>query len=147
LIRLAALVAASVAIAVAGCGDSRLDSGELHDQASAACAKASKELALLAQPAESNAIPGFLKAAAASTGQLSRVLSALKPPSDSQAAFGLAVRTVHDQYILFSTASSQVSTGGDPVVIMRSLAQQVPPIADKEKNAWQGLGIQACADR
>jgi len=145
----AALMCVGVTLALVGtgCGDNRLDSGELHDKVTAACEKAHKLLLALPSPQSTEQVAPFLTQAATATNQLTVSLKALKPPADSQSSYNLAVQLVGNQAQTFNKAVRQLSKGSDPVIVMRNVAEQSTQSSERERVAWQGLGIEACANR
>lgn len=138
------LIAAALA---AGCGDARLDSGELHDKVSAACAQAHKELAALPDPTDQVTATRFAGGASKATKLLIKTLSGLKPPADLDRSYGTAVGLVRQQGAAVDAAARKLSSGGDAVVVIRELSDASVEIASQEHAAWQAVGVPACADR
>ena len=79
--------------------------------------------------------------------QLSVALKSLKPPSDVQDSWNLAVGLVAEQAASLQKASRQLQQGGDPVVVIRSVADQATQSSERERASWDALGIDACANR
>jgi len=145
--RLGLALAAAAAVAVAGCGSSRLDSGELHDKATEACNKAHQQLVKIPDPKSATEVQPFLTNSATVMSQLSVALKGLQPPSDVQESWNLAVGLVNDQAAGLQRGSKQLQQGGDPVVVLRTVADQATQSSERERAAWNGLGIEACANR
>lgn len=143
----AAVAAGLAAIAIGGCGDGRLDSGELHDKVEAACAKASKSLELVPEPTDDRTAKLFVARASRATTILYRELAGLKPPKDAQEGYSFAVGLVRDQARAFSQAESKLAAGGDSVLVIRKLANTSLEISAKEKTSWQIVGVESCASR
>ena len=142
-----AACALTAALFAAGCGDSRLDSGELHDKVSAACAQAHKELAALPAPTDQATAERFAVGASKATMLLVRSLSGLKPPTEFEQSYSFAVGLVRQQGRAIDSASRKLSRGGDAVVVIRQLSDESVEVASQEHAAWQALGVPACADR
>ena len=140
-------LAAAAAVAVTGCGSNRLDSGELHDKATEACNKAHQQLVKIPDPKSATEVQPFLTNSSTAMSQLSAGLKALKPPSDAQEPWNLAVGLVNDQAAGLRRGSKQLQQGGDPVVVLRTVADQATQSSERERAAWNGLGIEACANR
>lgn len=148
-LRRIALGIAAIMLATAGmgCGSNTLDSGELHDKVSGACDVAHKALALVADPSGADQVRPFLNQSSAISNQMTRSLKSLKPPSDSKASYDLAVQLVGEQAAILSKGAKNLTLGGDPVIVMRSVADQTTEIAQRERVTWESLGIDACASR
>ena len=140
-------LAAAAAVAVTGCGSNRLDSGELHDKATEACNKAHQQLVKIPDPQSAAEVQPFLTNSATVMSQLSVALKGLKPPSDVQEPWNLAVGLVNEQASGLRRGSRQLQQGGDPVVVLRTVADQATQSSERERAAWNGLGIEACANR
>ena len=147
MIRPIAACALTVGLVVAGCGDSRLDSGELHDKVAAACAQAHRELSALADPTDQVTARKFAVGASKSTGLLIKSLSALKPPAEVERSYSSAVGLVRQQGKAIDSAAHKLAQGGDAVVVIRELSDASIGIASQEHEAWQAVGVPACADR
>ena len=145
--RLGIALAMAAALALSGCGDNRLDSGELHDKATEACSKAHQQLLKIPDPVNDSQVQPFLTSSAAIMGQLSAALKGLQPPSDVQDSWNLAVALVNDQAAGLQKASRQLQQGGDPVVVLRNVADQTTQSSERERASWDALGIEACANR
>ncbi len=145
--RLGIALAVAAAVVVSGCGDNRLDSGELHDKANEACNKAHQQLLKIPDPTTDAEVQPFLTNSATVMSQLSVGLKALNPPSDVQESWNLAVGLVGEQSAALQKASRQLQQGGDPIVVLRSVADQATQSAERERAAWDALGIEACANR
>lgn len=141
------VVAVAAVLAVAGCGDGRLDSGELHDRVKGACEKASKALALAPDPTDDRTTKLFVGQAARATDTLYRELAGLKPPKDAQEGYAFALGLVRDQARLFGSASRSLTAGGDPVIVLRRLSDRSLELSTKERTAWQIVGVEECAER
>ena len=142
-----AACALTAALFAAGCGDSRLDSGELHDKVSAACAQAHKELAALPDPTDQATAERFASGGSKATKLLIKNLSGLKPPTELEQSYSSAVGLVRQQGRAIDSASRKLSRGGDAVVVIRQLSDESVEVASQEHAAWQALGVPACADR
>ena len=145
--RFAAIVAAIGLICASGCGDGRLDSGELHDKVKAACAQAHKALLKLPSPTDQATSTAFVTGADRATGLLLKQLRLLKPPSDTQQQYQLAVGLVAKQEAALAKASTQMQGSGDPVIVIRQLADANVAINEREQTAWQALGVPECSSR
>ena len=71
----------------------------------------------------------------------------MRPPSSAQASFTLASEFVRNESNVYRVGVKQLGTGGDPVVVLRSVADQIAASAPREQAAWDGLSIDACANR
>jgi len=145
LLRLAIPLAAVVVLV--GCGDNRLDSGELHDKATEACNKAHQQLLKIPDPQGDAEVQPFLTNSATVISQLSVALKSLQPPSDAQESWNLVVNLVGKQAAGLKKAANQLQNGGDPVVVLRNVADQATQSAQRERASWSALGIEACANR
>ncbi len=145
--RLGLILVVVSAVLLGGCGDNRLDSGELHDKATEACNKAHQQLVKIPDPQGDAEVQPFLTNSATVMSQLSVALKSLKPPSDVQDSWNLAVGLVGEQASSLQKASRQLQQGGDPVVVIRSAADQATQSSERERAAWDALGIEACANR
>jgi hypothetical protein len=145
--RLGVALALTFALVASGCGDNRLDSGELHDKATEACNKAHQQLVKIPDPKSATEVQPFLTNSSTVMSQLSAALKGLKPPSDAQEPWNLAVGLVNDQAAGLRRGSKQLQQGGDPVVVLRTVADQATQSSERERAAWNGLGIEACANR
>ncbi len=145
--RLVIALAVTGAVAASGCGSSRLDSGELHDKATEACTKAHQQLIKIPDPRADTEVQAFLTNSATVMGQLSAALKGLEPPSDVQQSWNLAVDLVGQQAASLQKGSRQLQQGGDPVVVLRNVADQATQSSQRERASWDALGIEACANR
>ncbi len=144
---LAASLAAIGLFCASGCGDGRLDSGELHDKVKAACAQAHKALLKLPNPTDQATATAFVTRADKTTALLVKQLKVLKPPADAQQQYDLAVGLVAKQQRAFSKAAAQMAGSGDPVIVIRQLADANVALNEREQAAWQVLGVAECASR
>ena len=145
--RASALFAAAALVAVVGCGDGRLDSGELHDRVKGACDKDQKSLEKIPDPTDDRTTKVFISQAALATTTLYRELAGLKPPKDAQQGYAFAVGLVRQQANLLKDASSKLASGGDEVVVLRNVADQTTQIHSREQTAWEIVGVPSCASR
>lgn len=138
---------AAAGLALAGCGDDRLDAGDLRDKANAACNKAHVALEKIKDPKSAGQVPAFINQATAATVALLADIKKLKPPKDLQQEYSLAVAVLGDQAQAMQDANKRIKTGADPVVELRSLAQANQELVGRERIAWEGLGVSDCLNR
>jgi len=146
-LRLAIALAVTCAVAASGCGSSRLDSGELHDKATEACTKAHQQLVKIPDPQADTDVQAFVTNSATVMAQLSNALKSLEPPSDAQQSWNLVVGLVGEQAASLQKGARQLQQGGDPVVVLRNVADQSTQSSQRERASWDALGIEACANR
>ena len=145
--RFAATLAAIGLIGATGCGDGRLDSGELHDKVKAACAQAHKALLKLPSPTDQATSTAFVTGADRATELLLKQLRLLKPPADAQQQYELAVGLVAKQQRALAKSAKQMVGSGDPVIVIRQLADTNVALHEREQTAWQVLGVPECSSR
>ena len=141
------LLAAAALVVVVGCGDGRLDSGELHDRVKGACDKAHKALDKIPDPTDDRTTKLFVSQAAQATSVLYRELAGLQPPKDAQQGYSFAVGLVRQQADLLNGAKRKLASGGDAVVVLRSLADDSAEVSSREPTAWEIVGVESCANR
>lgn len=141
------LIACTAAFMLVGCGDGRLDSSDLREKVSAACNKAHVALEKIKDPKTADQVTVFINQASAATAILLADLRKLRPPSDLQQEYNLAVSVLNDQSQAMKDAAQRIRTGADPVVELRSLAQANQELIGRERIAWEGLGVDNCFNR
>ncbi|MBV9838004.1 MAG: hypothetical protein JO156_07790 [Solirubrobacterales bacterium] len=139
------IAAAGVAaLALTACGSSSLSSEQLRGAATRLCSAASKRAALIPTPSSPAAAAGFLSQGAAALSPELAGLRALHAPGDLAQVYATAVGASSAELSAIQAAVRDLAAGGDEVITVKSLQQQLAPMESEANGAWQALQIPAC---
>lgn len=147
--RLAAAVAAIAVVGtlLAGCGSSPLSTSDLHNDATRLCRQASRLTDRIATPTSPAGTQSFLeRGIAALTPELAGLRS-LRPSSDVADVYNAAVKSLAQQLAYLKDARHDLRSGEDPVIALKTLQQELAPVATQANGGWDALQIPACMTR
>jgi hypothetical protein len=145
--RLAAGAVVVLATLLAGCGSSPLSTSDLHNDATRLCQQASRLTDRIATPTSPAGTQPFLeRGIAALTPELAGLRS-LRPSSDVADVYNAAVKSLAQQLTYLKDARHDLKSGEDPVIALKTLQQELAPVASQENGGWDALQIPACMTR
>jgi hypothetical protein len=145
--KMAAVLAVTLAVGLAGCGDSSLSATQLHKAAGRICDSAADRADALATPkSPRNGIKYLSGGVAALTPEL-RALRKLDPPSDLADQYRVAVDATAAEVHELRTAVKGLRSGNDPVVEIKILQRKLAPLEARADSAWHSIDVPNCASR
>lgn len=138
------LVAAIVlGLGVAGCGNAVLSAGQMRTDATRICRLTTERTDAISTPTDPSGGERFLsRGIAALHRELTQLRAMRTTPAFANAVDGTAAELSALRFSLRGLRS-----GNDPVVTIKTLAQQLAPIELRSSREWAALGIPACASR
>jgi hypothetical protein len=131
------------ALMLASCGSTGLSASQLRASANLLCSAAARRAATIALPGVPSAGQSFL----------SRGIAVLAPEVKELRELGAtgtfrdAVTATSAELAALRFTLKGLRAGNDPVVVIKTLQQQLLPLETKANRAWQTLGIGACVSR
>jgi hypothetical protein len=137
-------MAALAVLCLTGCGAASLSTTELRNQATRVCSAARKQTNLIATPTSPAGGAAFLSQGLAVLGPELAVLRKLRPPRDLAQVYSTAVGAFSQKVAALRETANTLKGGGDPVIAMKTLQQQLAPLESDEDGAWRALEIPSC---
>jgi hypothetical protein len=141
----AVVLASLAALSLCACGGSSLSTQQLRAQALRRCRVAARQLARIPTPISPKGEAEFLRRGVAALAPELRALRRLRPPGELEHDFANALGASARELAALALSAHRLATGGDPVVLIRTLQVQLAPLEAKANSAWATLGIPACA--
>jgi hypothetical protein len=145
--RVAALLAAPLAVVIAGCGSTELSDVQLRKHATQVCATANRRADRIATPATPAAGIAFLDRGITVFKPELAKLRALRPPSDLASTYRTSVAALSQELSELELTVHRLHGGADPVSEMQTLQRRLTPLEATEDRAWSALEVPACLDR
>jgi len=136
-----------LAVALAACADNSLTAAQLHDRASAVCARTAAATDRIAVPNEPSQGERFLREGLAQLGPAVAQLRALKAPTDVRERYDRAVQLAGQEVALIARHQRAIAAGDDAIDTYRRLDAALEPLLRQENAYWQGLQLDACVRR
>jgi len=130
-----------VALALVGCGSSSPSASQLQARATPICKLAARRMSAIPAPTLPSGGARFLSQGIAALGPELAQLRRLGSAGDYGDALGATAAELH---ALRSTLRG-LRAGNDPVVAIKTLAQELSPIEVRADGDWHSLGVPACA--
>lgn len=134
-------------LALAACGDDSLTAQQLHDRATAICARTAAATDRVAVPNAPSQGGRFLRQGLAHLRPAAAQLSALKAPSDVRERYDRAVQLARQEIALIARYERAISSGDDVIDTYRTLDAALEPLLREENAYWRGLEVPACVRR
>lgn len=141
------MVAVLCAALVAGCGSSSLSTSDLRNAASTICRSASAGLARVSNPTTPAGAGRFLRQGIRILTPELAQMQTLHTSGQARHELDGAVRAFGRKLTLIRGAERDLGRGEDPLIMIRTLQQQLSPIVAEENGHWAALGIPACLSR
>ncbi|MBS1869560.1 MAG: hypothetical protein JSS99_07845 [Actinobacteria bacterium] len=141
------LLALLLAVALAACGDDSLTAAQLHDRASAICARTAAATDRIAVPNEPSQGGRFLNEGVAELRPAVAELHALKAPKVVRERYDRAVQLAGREVALIARHQRAIAAGDDVIDTYRRLDAALEPLLRQENAYWQGLQLDACVRR
>ncbi len=141
------VLALLLALALGACGDDSLTAQQLHDQASAICARAAAATDRVALPSTPEQGGAFLQQGLAHMRPAVAQLRALKAPKDVRERYDRAVQLAAQEVVLIARHEHAIAGGDDVIDSYRRLDRALEPLTRTENAYWRGLQIPACVRR
>jgi hypothetical protein len=74
-------------------------------------------------------------------------LRGLRPPGSMATTYKNALADFSAELTLIQGTLPRLDSGGDPVIAIKLLQEQLAPIESRGSLAWQSLGIPACVNQ
>jgi hypothetical protein len=141
-------VLGAVVAALAGCGGStELSDKQLRLHATRVCSIANRQSGRIKTPSQPSGGATFLDRGIAVLAPEYRQLRALRPPGDLAQVYNISLSALSGKLTAMKSAVKHLKHGGDPVIAMKTLQQQLGPLESSEDGAWQALEVPACLNR
>jgi hypothetical protein len=134
-------------LALAGCGAHRLTAQQLHERASAICARTAAATDRVAVPSAPSQGERFLAQGLARLRPAVAQLRELKAPQDVRERYDRAVRLADREIALIAGHERAIAKGDDAIDVFRRLDVALEPLLRRENAEWRGLGVPACVRR
>jgi hypothetical protein len=143
---LAGIATLGVVALIAGCGggSDSLTADEFRTQADAICADFNSRSDALAAPTSPAGIGSFLTQGLAIQNEQLSKLEALNAPSELSGTYDAALALLKKQVGVVTTASTRVTGGEDPAVVITDLTSQVESLRDQARAKAKELGLKVC---
>ena len=135
--RIVSIVAALVAISIAGCGRSAF-----ANQANGICEKYNEKINALPLPTRASEIGGFLDKAAPLVAEVAAKLKALKPPNDEKSAYQKFLAGL-DREVAIAREADRIAKTGHPMQALALLEQEAGLIEEVDAKA-HAAGLKEC---
>lgn len=142
---LAAILAALLALATAGCGATPLSTAALRGHATHICRTALARESRIRTPTSPSQGAAFLRQGVAVLTPELRALRRLDAGGRSAPQLHTAVLALGDELQDMRASARALAGGSDPVQELRTLEQQLTPLEARADAAWHELAIPACA--
>jgi hypothetical protein len=143
----AAIAAAAVALAVAGCGGSSPSASRLRQQTTHICQQTLAQSDRIRAPALPSGTARFLRRGTDVLGPELASLRALRTPADEAGAYSAALTAESRELTMLDGAIHELDDGADAPSVIKALQRRLAPAEFAENAAWRTLGIPACASR
>jgi hypothetical protein len=137
-------LAATVALALAGCGSSPLSTSALRTRATRVCQLANGRAGRIPAPTVPAQATAFLNRGIAVLRPELRALDTLRPGGQAAHVYATALDAVGRELTLIKATTASLGRGGDPVIAIKTLQRQLAPLEAQENQAWETLDIPAC---
>jgi len=138
---------AAVALPLGACGEDSLTAAQLHDRATAICARAAAATDRIAVPSEPSQGARFLREGLAELRPAVAALRALEAPSQLRERYDRAVQLAGREVALIAGHEREIARGDDAIDVYRRLEAALEPLVMQENAYWQGLQLEACVRR
>ncbi|HEY3727332.1 MAG TPA: hypothetical protein VGL51_09175 [Solirubrobacteraceae bacterium] len=145
--KLAAVLAAMLALGLAGCGGSSLSSRQVRSAAGRICDTAADKADSLATPKSPKEAVRFLRGGVSALTPELKALRTLRPPSDLADHYRLAIDATAAEIRELRSAIRGLKAGNDPVVETKTLQQKLAPLEARVDSAWESIDIHRCTSR
>lgn len=146
--RLRGLAALGVVLVLTGCGGStELSDKQLRARATRACSAANRLAGRVRTPDAPVGGAAFLDRGIAAMEPEYRQLKALHPPKDLAQVYDITLTALSGELTAMKSAVRHLKHGGDPVIAIKTLQQQLRPLQSSQDGAWQALEVRACLTR
>jgi hypothetical protein len=135
------------AVALAGCGDDSLTARQLHDQATAICARTAAATDRVVVPSTPSQGGRFLQQGLAHLRPAVARLRALKAPEELRERYDRAVQLAAQEAALIARHERAIADGEDVIDSYRRLEIALEPLVLQENAYWRGLDVPACVRR
>jgi hypothetical protein len=145
--RPAAVLAAMLALSLAGCGGSSLSSTQLRNAAGRICDAAADKADALATPRSPKDAGRYLRGGVAALNPELKALRTLDPPGDLSDQYRVAVDATAAEVRELRSAVKGLRAGNDPVVEFKTLQQKLAALEARADSAWESLDIRGCTSK
>ncbi|HWE07739.1 MAG TPA: hypothetical protein VG325_00190 [Solirubrobacteraceae bacterium] len=140
-----AVIAATVAVAVSGCGSSSVSALQLRTGAQRACAAAALRLGRIQAPQQPGGGEAFVSQGIAALAPELTALKRLSPTPQLAASYRRARSATEQVLSALRSTLKGLKAGNDPVVAIKTLQQELLPLEGRAQAAWHAVGVPACA--
>jgi hypothetical protein len=142
-----AIAVALLPLALAGCGDDSLTARQLHDRATAICARTAQATDRIVVPSTPSQGERFLTQGLAHLRPAVAALRALNAPKGVRDRYDRAVQLAGQEVALIARHERAIAGGEDVIDTYRLLETALEPLTAQENAYWRGLEIPACVRR
>jgi len=136
-----------LALALGACGDGSLTAQQLHDRATAICARVAAATDRVAVPSTPDQGARFLQDGLARLRPAVAQLRALKAPKQVRERYDRAVQLAGQEVALIARHERAIAGGDDVIDTFRRLDRALEPLMRTENAYWRGLDVPACVRR